>query len=101
MKSEMKMPRDRYKEVKCKKNSREFSRNKTPAGYWLPGDRYPKIMCPALWMKTKTDQTFTDNNQSVFRFQILLIDISTIDNFIFQHLHNRQMKASITADNVD
>ena len=33
MKSEMKMPRDRDQEVKCPKNSREFSRNETLAGY--------------------------------------------------------------------
>ena len=33
MKSEMKMPRDRDWEVKYQKNSREFSRNKTLAGY--------------------------------------------------------------------
>ena len=35
MKSEMKMPRDRDREVKCRQNSREFSRNKTLAGYWV------------------------------------------------------------------
>ena len=34
VKSEMKMPRDRDQEVKCQKNSREFSRNETLAGYW-------------------------------------------------------------------
>ena len=34
MKSEMKMPRDRDREVKCSKNSRELSRNETLAGYW-------------------------------------------------------------------
>ena len=34
MKSEMKMPRDRDWEVKYQKNSREFSRNETLAGYW-------------------------------------------------------------------
>ena len=33
MKSEMKMPRDRDREVKYQKNSREFSRNETLAGY--------------------------------------------------------------------
>ena len=33
MKSEMKMPRDRDREVKLEKNSREFSRNETLAGY--------------------------------------------------------------------
>ena len=35
MKSEMKMPRDRDREVKCQQNSREFSRNETLAGYCL------------------------------------------------------------------
>jgi hypothetical protein len=34
MKSEMKMARDRDREVKFKNNSREFSRNETLAGYW-------------------------------------------------------------------
>ena len=34
MKSEMKKPRDRDREVKCSKNSRELSRNETLAGYW-------------------------------------------------------------------
>ena len=34
MKSEMKMPRDRDREVKFQNNSREFSRNETLAGYW-------------------------------------------------------------------
>ena len=34
MKSEMKMPRDRDREVKCQQNSQEFSRNETLAGYW-------------------------------------------------------------------
>ena len=33
MKSEMKMPRDRDREVKFQNNSREFSRNKTLASY--------------------------------------------------------------------
>ena len=33
MKSEMKMPRDRDREVKFQNNSREFSRNETLAGY--------------------------------------------------------------------
>ena len=33
MKSEMKKPRDRDREVKCSKNSRELSRNETLAGY--------------------------------------------------------------------
>ena len=33
MKSEMKMPRDRDREVIKEKNSREFSRNETLAGY--------------------------------------------------------------------
>ena len=36
MKSEMKMPRDRDREVKFPKKSREFSRNETLAGYWCP-----------------------------------------------------------------
>ena len=35
MKSEMKMPRDRDREVKFQKKSREFSRNETLAGYWV------------------------------------------------------------------
>ena len=34
MKSEKKMRRDRDREMKCQQNSREFSRNKTLAGYW-------------------------------------------------------------------
>ena len=33
MKSEMKMPRDQDREVKCQQNSREFLRNETLAGY--------------------------------------------------------------------
>ena len=33
MKSEMKMPRDRDREVKFQNNSREFLRNETLAGY--------------------------------------------------------------------
>ena len=37
VKSEMKMPRDRDREVKLEKNSREFSRNETLAGYWGGG----------------------------------------------------------------
>ena len=35
VKSEMKMPRDRDREVKFQNNSREFSRNETLAGYWI------------------------------------------------------------------
>ena len=35
VKSEMKMPRDRDREVKLEKNSREFLRNETLAGYWF------------------------------------------------------------------
>ena len=37
MKSEMKMPRDRDREVKSQQNSREFSRNETLAGYCFDG----------------------------------------------------------------
>ena len=36
MKSEMKMPRDREREVKFQIKSREFSRNETLAGYCPP-----------------------------------------------------------------
>ena len=39
MKSEMKMPRDRDREVKFQNNSREFSRNETLAGYWKQVER--------------------------------------------------------------
>ena len=38
MKSEIKMPRDRDRELKLPKKSREFSRNETLAGYCDLGD---------------------------------------------------------------
>ena len=44
MKSEMKMPRDRDREVKCPKISREFSRNETLAGYCRILQKFMMIM---------------------------------------------------------
>ena len=47
VKSEMKMPRDRDREVKFQNNSREFSRNETLAGYCLvlSGTTPPGLYC--------------------------------------------------------
>ena len=52
MKSEMKMHRDR--DVKCSKNSREFSRNETLAGYWKHPMMYNSD-CKLQFYWTSTD----------------------------------------------
>ena len=64
MKSEMKMPRDRDREVKCPKISREFSRNETLAGYCRTA--YPA--------KVYDDYGNDDNTRKVFVNRKVLLD---------------------------
>ena len=52
--SEIEIPRDRDREVKFQKKSREFSRNETLAGYWGPGPL--DFVLRVLWRETSHTQ---------------------------------------------
>ena len=86
MKSEIKMPRDRDREVKCHKNSREFSRNETLAGYWIM----------VMLFKTLNSQSISSYHQRQPHGLIL----PTIDSCACKSLNENGLNPRVLASNI-
>ena len=91
VKSEMKMPRDRDREVKFQNNSREFSRNETLAGYCTE-----PTLCKIL---SKFALCATDSSGSLFRWLSNQFEFQTHQGQLIYCASNFQIPDSFFCEN--